>query len=230
MSPVARQRSERAQERLETWLGRLTTEQKERVDQWANQLEGNNDIWLDNRERWQAELLSLLAERESRPVEPEVHALLLAQLADKNPDFFPQALPLAKHAADNGHLNLPALLDRVISAGQPPMIDSVLARAEVLATEPGAGMVEASRYVVQHIRQWPSLKGLLYLVDLHQDSVEGRGRENLLILRGIIEALQVGAYQFRCGSCGFAGRKLHWQCPTCHGWSTMKPIKDREAI
>jgi lipopolysaccharide assembly protein B len=171
-----------------------------------------------------------LAELEAEQGNPGAAVNWLAQLADKNPDFFPQALPLAKHAADNGHLNLPALLDRVISAGQPPMIDSVLARAEVLATEPGAGMVEASRYVVQHIRQWPSLKGLLYLVDLHQDSVEGRGRENLLILRGIIEALQVGAYQFRCGSCGFAGRKLHWQCPTCHGWSTMKPIKDREAI
>lgn len=172
-----------------------------------------------------------LAELEAELGQLSASVNWLAQLAEKNPDFFPQALPLAKRAADNGDLNLPALLDKVISAGQPAMIDSVLARADALrAAQAGhLGVGLASRYVVDHIRKWPSLKGLLYLIDLHQDSVEGRGRENLLILRGIIESLQVGAYQFRCVSCGFAGRKLHWQCPTCHGWSTMKPIRDREA-
>lgn len=173
-----------------------------------------------------------LAELEAEQGNPRAAVNWLAQLAEKNPDFFPQALPLAKHAADNGDLNLPALLDRVIAEGRPPMIESVLARADTLrmSISGEGGVAMASRYVVEHIRQWPSLKGLLYLIDLHQDTVEGRGRENLAILRGIIEALQVGAFQFRCESCGFAGRKLHWQCPTCHGWSTMKPIKDRQAI
>lgn len=172
-----------------------------------------------------------LAELEAEQGNPRAAVSWLTQLADKNPDFFPQALPLAKQAADNGNLNLPALLDRVIGAQQPPMIDSVLARADALRSGTSdSGIAEASHYVVRHIRQWPSLKGLLYLIDLHQGSVESKGRENLMILRGIIEALQVGAYQFRCESCGFAGRKLHWQCPTCHGWSTIKPIKDREAV
>lgn len=106
-----RQRSERAQERLETWLGRLTTEQKERVDQWANQLEGNNDIWLDNRERWQAELLSLLAERESRPVEPEVHALLLE----------PQTIwtEAYRERREQGSLMLATMLSDVLAMAEP---------------------------------------------------------------------------------------------------------------
>jgi lipopolysaccharide assembly protein B len=168
-----------------------------------------------------------LAELEAEQGQPAAVVRWLTRLAENNPDFFPQALPLARQAADNTELDLAALLDRVIAAGRPPMIDCVLARAETLRA--ASGDMEASRYVVNHIRQWPSLKGLLYLIDLHQGSVDARGQDNLRTLRGIIESLQVGAYQFRCGSCGFAGRKLHWQCPTCHGWSTIKPIKDREA-
>lgn len=72
-----RQRSVRAQERLETWLGRLTPAQKQRVDEWADQLEGHTDIWLDNRERWQKGLLSLLQQREQPQLETAVRSLLL---------------------------------------------------------------------------------------------------------------------------------------------------------
>jgi hypothetical protein len=72
-----RQRSARTQERLETWLGRLTPAQKQRVDEWAIQLEGHTDIWLNNREHWQTELLSLLQQREQPWLETGVRSLLL---------------------------------------------------------------------------------------------------------------------------------------------------------
>lgn len=29
---------------------------------------------------------------------------------------------------------------------------------------------------------------------------------------------------YRCGHCGFAGRKLHWQCPGCQQWGTITPL------
>jgi len=29
---------------------------------------------------------------------------------------------------------------------------------------------------------------------------------------------------YRCGHCGFAGRKLHWQCPGCQQWRTIAPL------
>lgn len=29
---------------------------------------------------------------------------------------------------------------------------------------------------------------------------------------------------YRCGQCGFAGRKLHWQCPGCQQWGTIAPL------
>lgn len=151
----------------------------------------------------------------------------LQRLAEKDADFVPEALPLIRRCADNGALDMLEYLDRVIAAQPQPQVLSILARADQM--KPTASLNEVSHFVLAHIQQQPSLRGLLYLIDLHLDHVEAKGRDNLLILRAIVEALVVDKLQYRCASCGFLAKKLHWQCPTCHGWSTIRPLKGREA-
>jgi lipopolysaccharide biosynthesis regulator YciM len=119
-----------------------------------------------------------------------------------------------------------AYLDSTIDSGSP-LIETVLARADVLRGVNSVG--DVSRFVLQHIQRHPSLRGLLYLIDLHLDHVDTKGRDNLLILRGVVEALVLEKRPYRCTSCGFMAKRLHWQCPTCHGWSTIRPLKGREA-
>jgi lipopolysaccharide biosynthesis regulator YciM len=34
---------------------------------------------------------------------------------------------------------------------------------------------------------------------------------------------------YRCVSCGFSGRQLHWLCPSCKQWETVRPIQGVEA-
>ena len=29
---------------------------------------------------------------------------------------------------------------------------------------------------------------------------------------------------YQCHQCGYQGRILHWQCPSCRRWNTVKPI------
>lgn len=151
----------------------------------------------------------------------------LNRLVEKDADFVPQALPLIRRCADNGGLDMLEYLDRVIAASGQPQVSSVLARADQMKAQ--ASLHEVSHFVLAHIQQQPSLRGLLYLIDLHLDHGEAKGRDNLLILRGIVEALVVDKHPYRCASCGFLAKKLHWQCPTCHGWSTIRPLKGREA-
>lgn len=31
---------------------------------------------------------------------------------------------------------------------------------------------------------------------------------------------------YHCGQCGFSGRYLHWQCPSCRQWNSMAPVRD----
>ena len=150
----------------------------------------------------------------------------LQRLATHDPDFVPQALPLLHQLAARGALDLLAYLDQVLDNSQPPMMATVLAKAEELNKR--SGVSAASKHVLVYLQQQPSLSGLLYLIDLHKDSVEPRGYANLMILRGIVEALLVDKHKYRCQACGFSGKQLHWQCPTCHGWSTIRPLKGRE--
>ena len=37
----------------------------------------------------------------------------------------------------------------------------------------------------------------------------------------VAAAIQEGNYQ--CAHCGYSGKKLTWQCPSCRHWETMKP-------
>ncbi len=150
----------------------------------------------------------------------------LKRLAAHDPDFVPQALPLLHQLAGRGALDLLAYLDSVLDNSRTPMVATVLAKADELNKR--SGMSAASKHVLVYLQQQPSLSGLLYLIDLHKDSVEPRGYANLMILRGIVEALLIDKHKYRCQACGFSGKQLHWQCPTCHGWSTIRPLKGRE--
>lgn len=150
----------------------------------------------------------------------------LKRLAVHDPDFVPQALPLMHKLAAAGALDLLAYLDSVLDNSAMPMVATVLAKADELNKR--SGVDAASKHVLVYLQQQPSLSGLLYLIDLHKDSVEPRGYANLMILRGLVEALLVDKHKYRCQACGFAGQQLHWQCPTCHGWSTIRPLKGRE--
>ena len=66
--PLATQieeRQQRLQVRLRPWLGRLNEQQQIHLEQWATGLSGHSRLWLDNRERWQAQLRAALEERDS---------------------------------------------------------------------------------------------------------------------------------------------------------------------
>ncbi|SDS68662.1 DUF6279 family lipoprotein [Pseudomonas oryzae] len=61
------ERMERAETRLEFWLGPLYPQQRAYLRFWASRQEANVRPWLDFRERWQAHLLAEL--RQSPPAE-----------------------------------------------------------------------------------------------------------------------------------------------------------------
>lgn len=59
----AEERSERLEKRLRRWLGRLNESQRQRIESWSVEMEGQNRIWLDNRQHWQQQLLATLRSR-----------------------------------------------------------------------------------------------------------------------------------------------------------------------
>ncbi|MHA6492818.1 DUF6279 family lipoprotein [Pseudomonas borbori] len=91
------ERSERMEERLRPWLGRLDAQQKAHVADWATYLGEQNRLWLENRWRWQAELRDALAQRSSAEFPAQVTRLLQARDSFHDAEY-QRAYPRAQQA------------------------------------------------------------------------------------------------------------------------------------
>ena len=84
----------------------------------------------------------------------------------------------------------------------------------------------AVNFIITELRKRPSVRGLERLVDYHLQTTEGSARDNMTILRDLIKKLLTIKSLYKCQSCGFEGKTLHWHCPSCKRWNTVKPIHD----
>jgi len=101
-------------------------------------------------------------------------------------------------------------------------ISPVLMLADVLARTEGESV--AVEFMTVQLRKRPSVRGLGRLIGLNLVGSSGKGKDDLLILRDLVEQLLKNKPIYKCGHCGFSGKSLHWQCPTCKEWNTVKPI------
>jgi lipopolysaccharide biosynthesis regulator YciM len=98
----------------------------------------------------------------------------------------------------------------------------ILMLADILASTQGDTV--AAEFVTEQVRKRPSVRGLGRLIDLNLTNASGKGKEDLQILRDLVQQLLNNKPVYKCSHCGFAGKSLHWQCPGCKEWNTVKPI------
>jgi lipopolysaccharide biosynthesis regulator YciM len=101
-------------------------------------------------------------------------------------------------------------------------IRAQLLYAELLAARSGAAA--ATEHLAGELRLHPSVPGIARLVDLVLDEVNGRARAGLAAVREAAARLDQGRAAYRCILCGFSARLLHWQCPSCKHWNSVKPV------
>jgi lipopolysaccharide biosynthesis regulator YciM len=106
------------------------------------------------------------------------------------------------------------------------VVSIVLAQAELLRRERGDG--EAVDFLTERLRRCPSVRGMKRLIELNLPYCVGEARERLEIIADIAARLLAEKPIYRCHDCGFTGRALHWQCPSCKHWNTVKPIQGVE--
>lgn len=109
---------------------------------------------------------------------------------------------------------------------QYPRISIVLVLAKRLFTQ--YGLETAMDYVTTELRKHPSLRGLKQLIDWHLLHAEGKVHEQLQVLNDITQKLLKDKPIYRCEKCGFSGKQIHWQCPGCRSWDSVKPIHGLE--
>ncbi|MBU2887190.1 lipopolysaccharide assembly protein LapB [Gilvimarinus agarilyticus] len=83
----------------------------------------------------------------------------------------------------------------------------------------------AADFIAAHLKERPSIRTLNRLVELHLPYSEGRARENLQLLKQLVDRVVEEKPSFCCNKCGFTGNTMHWLCPGCKAWGTVKPIR-----
>jgi lipopolysaccharide biosynthesis regulator YciM len=106
-------------------------------------------------------------------------------------------------------------------ARRQPGIRTLLTLVDLIRTRDGQSAAET--FIIERLRQQPSVPGLKRLIDLQITQDAPATRENLDLIKGILDQLAVQQEGYLCRQCGFRGQTLHWQCPACHGWISMQP-------
>jgi lipopolysaccharide biosynthesis regulator YciM len=79
-------------------------------------------------------------------------------------------------------------------------------------------------FLADRLHQRPSVRGVLKVVDLSFPSESGERAEAVGLIRELLHRLLERKPGYRCNRCGFSPRALHWQCPSCKSWGSIKPV------
>jgi lipopolysaccharide assembly protein B len=88
------------------------------------------------------------------------------------------------------------------------------------------GEEAAFRFLERELREYPTLLGLRRLVEIKLEGGQGAGYADLRALHCISTQMLNGVARYRCVNCGFVVKSLHWCCPSCQRWNTIKPMPD----
>ncbi len=84
----------------------------------------------------------------------------------------------------------------------------------------------ALQFLERELREYPTLLGLRRLVEIKLARGQGAEYADLRALHCISTQMLNSAARYRCDHCGFVVKSLHWCCPGCLQWSTIKPLPD----
>ncbi len=171
---------------------------------------------------------------------------LLAGIAAARGDSA-EALRLLRATIEQKPDYLPEVLDEIVSAyrtlGQRDQLKGFLQDMAARYPNQGAelhmvdlmreqqGEAQAIDYLSAYIARTPSLLGLMRLLELQCNRAGGQNDSLLQQVRSQLRQLILERAAYQCAKCGFEAKTLHWQCPSCHAWGTIKrrPLLEKQS-
>ncbi|OBT15918.1 lipopolysaccharide assembly protein LapB [Vibrio sp. UCD-FRSSP16_10] len=88
------------------------------------------------------------------------------------------------------------------------------------------GISVAQTLLTRQLTKNPTMKGFYRLIDYHAaEAEEGSAKDSLTHLQAMVgEQLKIKPHH-RCRKCGYSTHALHWHCPSCRSWGSIKPIR-----
>lgn len=92
------------------------------------------------------------------------------------------------------------------------------------------GPDKSFEFILQHSKDSESLNIAKRYLEIFSDTlikIEDLTKANKLReIQNIISSMLNDSPSYCCINCGFSGKQLYWQCPSCKRWSVVKPIND----
>ncbi len=103
----------------------------------------------------------------------------------------------------------------------------MLALAEMIRED--QGNPAAIHFMLEALAKRPTVRGFDRLLEFAaSDTAAGEVTDHLEVLKGLLAQLLRGRPAYQCRHCGFQARSLHWQCPGCKHWNTVRPLRGVE--
>ncbi|MBK5967860.1 lipopolysaccharide assembly protein LapB [Thiorhodovibrio winogradskyi] len=150
---------------------------------------------------------------------------LYARVVERGPRYVPAMLPgLLDCYHQLGHERVADELSELFQAQPSPPL--MLELSEALEREQGAGAAEA--FLIHYLREHADLAGAERLLELRvrqQREQGGAVDSSAEIVLGVVRHLLSARPAYQCDHCGFEARALHWQCPSCKHWGSIKAVE-----
>ena len=145
------------------------------------------------------------------------------QLETKSADYLSEILVELKscYQAVGQKEKMVAYLKRIIRHHHG--VELVLTAARMLKEYEGDDVALA--FLGQEVTNRPSLRGVQYLLELDLGQINDE-KGYLAVIKSSLDKLLENKPVYRCTSCGFTGVEMHWCCPSCKTWSSIKPIHE----
>jgi lipopolysaccharide biosynthesis regulator YciM len=144
----------------------------------------------------------------------------LLDAAERAPEYLPEIIReiVDIYRSEGDMRGVRAFLEDQVK--RHPNQGTELFLAEIIRQQ--SGDAEATRFLGEYIAKNPSMPGLIRLVEL-QCTMPSMGNDHLLYnVRAHLHRLMAERINYQCQKCGFEAKQLHWQCPSCDSWSTIK--------
>ncbi|WP_088328655.1 lipopolysaccharide assembly protein LapB [Lacimicrobium sp. SS2-24] len=146
----------------------------------------------------------------------------LQQVPVRDITWLSEAVPLMEECAQQ--CDDYSALEAMLEAYYQQCATAYLARSRLLARK--GQTAEASEFLLRQLREKPTMKGFETLISQYREHDGGQQVDiSLGMLQELIHEQIEQRPKYRCVSCGFSGRKIHWLCPSCKKWGVVKPIK-----
>jgi len=147
----------------------------------------------------------------------------LKRVEQQDADYLSEVVePLFENYTKIG--KLPEMLDYLKGVlGKQTAIQPVLSFVNHLCQQEGDA--RARVFLTDYLLRHPSLRGLAHLIDLQLGKNGGSGHNGLDDIKSVIDKLLENNPLYCCNHCGFSGKTLHWQCPSCKCWNCVKPVQ-----